>query len=221
MANNTNTPNAGEKHNEASELLDEKKNLKHTIFKDYFAHLLNTKNGTNIVRGLKANIYRGLSNNQKDTLSDGYFDYIAKSYKQIGRLADADKTTVIDELFNGKYKNDLLSLFAQEASILTKQEKTLERKILTWYTVGAPNMALTDIQTKIGALSGQDINVANYSSSRLTNLVNTWHKEFTASTDDIDFVDKKIERITAIATQSGLNISDPDIKRVTDIIEAK
>ena len=221
MANNTNTPNNGEKQNEASELLDEKKNLKHTIFKDYFTSLLNTKNGTNFVRGLKANIYNGLTNGQKNTLSDGYFDYIAKSYRQIGRLADADKTIVIDELFNGKYKNDVLSWFAQEASILMKQEKTLERKILTWYTAWVPNMALTDIKTKIGSLSGQEINIANYSSSRLTNLVNAWHKEFTANTDDINFVDKKIDQVAAIIAQSGLNMSDPDVKRVTDIIEAK
>ena len=82
-------------------------------------------------------------------------------------------------------------------------------------------MALTDIKTKIGSLSGQEINIANYSSSRLTNLVNAWHKEFTANTDDINFVDKKIDRVAAIIAQSGLNMSDPDVKRVTDIIEAK
>lgn len=82
-------------------------------------------------------------------------------------------------------------------------------------------MALTDIKTKIGSLSGQEINIANYSSSRLTNLVNAWHKEFTANTDDINFVDKKIDQVAAIIAQSGLNMSDPDVKRVTDIIEAK
>ena len=209
MANNTNTPNNNQEW-ELDRFINDK-NAKMNTFRNFFYNYCDTPAWSAFLRSNGDKAYGGAMNT--NTLFGAYFDSLKKTHPYTNPtngawLTDQSKTDVQDNIATTN-KDEFQSLIYSQYNLLLRQESHLLTKITSWYDVGTPNLSQAAVNTEIKKLSLKDINTALYSSSRLTNLVNAWHKAST--THDYNFQGHKKKMIEDIAAITGIATNDANL----------
>ncbi len=210
MANNTNTPNNNQEW-ELDRFINDK-NAKMNTFRNFFYNYCDTPAWSAFLRSNGDKAYSGAMNT--NTLFGAYFDSLKKTHPYTNPtngawLTDQSKTDVQDNIATTN-KDEFQSLIYSQYNLLLRQESHLLTKIESWYAVDTPHhLTRVQIRTEVAKLHLKDINTALYSPSRLTNLVNTWHKAST--THDYNFQGHKKKMIDDIAAITGIAANDANL----------